>query len=178
MASWGRDCTWSTLKQRVLTEAMLGGDSPGQPLFPWLTDSENNSPPPPTQSWRCEAQREEGTSPQAHSLCVRAGAFPVTAPFVLAPEQVLDAPPRTSGVPTTSIPLPLQTAWWTHHLSLLLRPEATALSREESGFHGLHRRCCWWPREPRTGGPTPGLPCPGPSLAARAAGLLWGRVLG
>lgn len=112
-----------------------GGDSPGQPLLPWLA-ALSNSP----ASSRANAGRPRERTGPSHSHTASISwhdAFPLTTPSVFAPDQVLDTPPGTSGVLIhPPIPLSPQKAWWTHHLSLL-HPEAKLLSPEESSFHDL-----------------------------------------
>lgn len=112
-----------------------GGDSPGQPLLPWLAALSNS---PASSRANAGRPRERTGPPHSHTASISwHDAFPLTTPSVFAPDQVLDTPPGTSGVLIhPPIPLSPQKAWWTHHLSLL-HPEAKLLSPEESSFHDL-----------------------------------------
>lgn len=153
-----------TPKQRALTEAMAGRGPPraGPPsLAHRIQRATVQSSPPERRRERRGPLHNHTTSISWHY------DFPLTAPFVLAPDQALDISPRTTDVLTQPlIPLPPQTAWWTHHLSLP-HPEAKSLSREESRFHGLSADDgAGGSKEAWTRRATPGLPWPRTSRAA------------
>lgn len=161
-----------TPRQRALTEAMAGEGQP-RDSTPFLVSqhSENNSP---TSSSR-KAQREKGATPQSHNLHFMADDFPLTTPFVLAPDQAVDTPPRTTGILTHPlIPLPPQI---TSHFSIQ-RPNPCH-GKNPGSMVSLQMLLLVGPRRQGWGGPSPGLPWPRPSFAAlNCRPPVWARAGG
>ena len=158
--SSGRDCGW-------------GGASPGQLLLPGAPLRDQGSSLP------VQRPREGKAPPGSDSDSITAGYPSSHRTLVLAPDQLLDTPPRTSGTlihPPFPSPHPQLGGHITCHLSIQ-RPNPCH-QRNPGSMVSLQTMLLWVQGgEDRV---APRLACPGsgPALQPRAAGLPSGQVLG